>query len=118
MPCLLGSGPLAPGLWIFALATLPMSLALQSACSQDGLMLALSALAGALLACYLGKAGYRVTVIDACSRKCDGTVTVLVSLAHPVAPELRSGSAPIVQLTSKVRRKHLWNEIRSHREQP
>ena len=40
----------AAGLLIFALAALPMSLELESACSQDGLMLALSALAGALFA--------------------------------------------------------------------
>ena len=43
-------GAMGAGLVIFALATLPMSLALQSACSQDGLMLAASALAGALYA--------------------------------------------------------------------
>jgi len=43
-------GQTGAALLIFVLATLPMSLALQNACSQDGLMLGLAALAAALFA--------------------------------------------------------------------
>lgn len=57
------------GLFIFVLATLPMSLSLQSACSQDGPMLGLAALAAALLA------RSRVT------RQSTGIVAVVVALA-------------------------------------
>ncbi|HYZ64373.1 MAG TPA: DUF2142 domain-containing protein, partial [Acetobacteraceae bacterium] len=55
----LQAGMAGAALLVFALATLPMSLALQSACSQDGLMLATAAFAACQFARLRGVPGSR-----------------------------------------------------------